>query len=93
MNTNVNIALISVNAKRLFDKFLTGNFYLREQGTPEQGTPEQGTPEQGTGNGGHTETIKSSPLPLQGYPLPTSFLTLLEGKHNKGCRDVHSGED
>jgi hypothetical protein len=61
MNTNVNIALISVNAKRLFDKFLTGNFYLREQGTPEQGTPEQGT-----GNGGHTETIKSSPLPLQG---------------------------
>ena len=25
------------------------------------------------------------------YPLPTSFLTLLEGKQNKGCRDGHSG--
>jgi hypothetical protein len=35
----------------MFDKFSIGNFYLREQGT---------------GNREHTETIKSSSLPLQG---------------------------
>jgi hypothetical protein len=47
-----------------------------------------GNREQGTGNtpkdweglgriGEQTETIKSSPLPLQGYPLPGSFLTFV----------------
>jgi hypothetical protein len=54
----------------MFDKFSTGNFYLREQGT---GNREQGTGigEWGTGNrewgmGNRQKTIKSSPLPLQG---------------------------
>jgi hypothetical protein len=32
-------------------------------------------------------------LPASGYPLPTSFLTLLEGKQDKGCREGHIGED
>jgi hypothetical protein len=55
----------------MFDKFSTGNFYLREQGT---GNREQGTgngKDWGTGNeeGGthrthqNNKTIKSSPLP------------------------------
>jgi hypothetical protein len=39
------------SSQRMFDKFSTGNFYLREQGT---------------GNGDTQKTIKSSPLPLQG---------------------------
>ena len=51
----------------MFDKFSTGNFYLREQGTGN------------TPNTPNTQkTIKSSPLPLQGYSLLTSFLTILK---------------
>jgi hypothetical protein len=46
----------------MFDKFSTGNFYIGEQGTGN--TPKDW---EGLGRiGEHIETIKSSPLPLQG---------------------------
>jgi hypothetical protein len=54
-------------SKRLFGKFSTGNFYLREQGTGNrdwEGLGRIGKDWEGLGN--TQKTIKSSPLPLQG---------------------------
>jgi hypothetical protein len=58
--SNLNYLLILYSLpRRMFDKFSTGNFYLREQGTPEQGMRKEEHTE-------HTKTIKSSLLLLQG---------------------------
>jgi hypothetical protein len=57
----------------MFDKFSTGNFYLREHTEH----TEQGTPKDWEGLGNTQKTIKSSSLPLEGYPLPGSFLTFV----------------
>jgi hypothetical protein len=51
----------------MFYKFSTGNFYVREQGTPEQGTPEQGLENTGTGNTGtHRKKQNQVPFPCEG---------------------------